>query len=492
MTLGTLVLWIGISALILTLLIGLVFKKHKSWVMTFLQNFTGILFIFSGFVKAIDPLGTAYKMEQYFAEFESTFADTWMSFLAPMFPALSNISVVFSVIMIVFEIVLGIMLILGSRPKLTSWMFLLLVVFFTFLTGFTYLTGYVPNGVNFFDFGNWTEYVATNMKVTDCGCFGDFLVLEPKISFYKDLVLLIPALFFVFRYKDMHELFTTRFRTAITYVSIFGLTVFCLNNYMWNLPPVDFRPFYEGQNIRERKELEMEAEANVEVLAYKMTNKETGKVVELPFDQYMKEFKSYPKEEWNLEQIRSEPEVKHTKISDFEVSNLQGEDVTETILSNPDYSFMLVSYKLPFEIESGTQTVRDTSWKTDTIAVEGFQDSFQMVESFELSEPREETVDNYQFDQYIIDRYLAVVNPLVNKAKKNGQEIFVVSAYADPKKFEDFKAATGTDIPFYTADDILLKTIVRSNPGIVLLKNGEIIGKWHWRQFPGYEKAIGL
>lgn len=152
MTLQTLILYIAIIAAVLTGIIGLMKKGHKNWLMTFLQNFTGVLFIISGLVKAIDPMGTAFKMEQYFTEFEYTFADTSAKFLAPLFPFLSSISLIFSVVMIVFEIVLGVMLILGHKSKLTSWAFLLLVLFFTVLTGFTFLTGYVPTSANFLIF----------------------------------------------------------------------------------------------------------------------------------------------------------------------------------------------------------------------------------------------------------------------------------------------------------------------------------------------------
>lgn len=79
--------------------------------------------MFSGWVKAVDPMGTAFKMEDYFAEFESTFSETAMSFVAPLFPLLSQYSLAFAIFMIIFEIVLGIMLILGDRPKWTSWLF---------------------------------------------------------------------------------------------------------------------------------------------------------------------------------------------------------------------------------------------------------------------------------------------------------------------------------------------------------------------------------
>ena len=184
MTLTTLTIGVAIAALILTLVGKFAFDRVENYFISYLQNFTGALFIFSGWVKAIDPLGTAYKMEQYFAEFESTFQDTWFSFLAPLFPQLSEYSASFSVFMIVLEIVLGVMLLVGMWRKFTAWTFFLIVAFFTFLTGFTYLTGYVPEGVNFFQFGKWGEYVSTNMKVTDCGCFGDFLKLEPRVSFF--------------------------------------------------------------------------------------------------------------------------------------------------------------------------------------------------------------------------------------------------------------------------------------------------------------------
>ena len=207
LTLGKLSIYIAIAAIILTVVIVLGTKKSKAWWMSYLQNFTGLLFIFSGFVKAIDPLGTAYKMEQYFAEFETTFQATSASFLAPLFPWLSEYSIGFSVFMIVLEIILGIMLVVGSRPKLTAWLFLLMILFFAFLTGFTYLTAYVPSGVNFFDFAQWGPYKETNMRVTDCGCVGDFLKLVPRVSFFKYLVLLVPAILFVLQSKLMHQFF---------------------------------------------------------------------------------------------------------------------------------------------------------------------------------------------------------------------------------------------------------------------------------------------
>ena len=217
-TLVELLFWVGVFAVITTaLMLFLANDRIKNLPISFLQNYVGVLFLVSGAVKAIDPLGTAYKMEQYFAEFEATFSDTWLDFLAGIFPKLAEVSIGFSVIMIVFELVLAIMLILGTRLKTTSIAFALLVVFFTILTGFTYLTAYVPSGVNFFDFGNWGAFKETNMRVTDCGCFGDFIKLKPFTSFLKDVFLLIPAALFILARNQMHQIGSKKLRTVISY-----------------------------------------------------------------------------------------------------------------------------------------------------------------------------------------------------------------------------------------------------------------------------------
>jgi len=115
----------AIAGGIWTAMVYFLWQKSKNILITFLQSFSGALFIFSGWVKAIDPLGTAYKMEQYFAEFKVTFSQTSLSSLADIFPVMAEYAIVFAVIMIVFEIVLGIMLLFGIYHKITSWSFFL-------------------------------------------------------------------------------------------------------------------------------------------------------------------------------------------------------------------------------------------------------------------------------------------------------------------------------------------------------------------------------
>jgi uncharacterized membrane protein YphA (DoxX/SURF4 family) len=206
--------------------------RTTNLLMSFLQHFTGVWFVCSGLVKAIDPIGTAYKMEDYFVQFELTFAGLNNAFkgLAPMFPWLTQFGNGFSIFMIVLEIVLGVMLVIGYLPKLTSWLFFLVVLFFTFLTGFTYLTGYVPAEANFFDFAQWGPYLKTQMRVTDCGCFGDFIKLDPRTSFFKDIFLMLPALYFVLFSGKMHVLFSQTMRLAITVGTLLVSLLLCIQN----------------------------------------------------------------------------------------------------------------------------------------------------------------------------------------------------------------------------------------------------------------------
>ncbi|MEE9439025.1 MAG: DoxX family protein [Saprospiraceae bacterium] len=487
MTLTTMLLNIGLVAIILTLIVGFVFKKHNSWIMTFLQNFVGALFIFSGWVKIVDPLGTAYKMESYFTEFQYTFEGTWMSFIAPIFPFFSNYSIWFSMTMIVFEIVLGIMLIIGARPKLTAWLFFLLVAFFTVLTGFTYLTGYVPDSVNFFDFGNWVDYKASNMKVTDCGCFGDFIKLEPRTSFFKDIALLFPALYFLFRHKDKHQLFSKGIRDIIIALSTLGLIIFGFNNFKWNLPSKDFRPFKIGADVASIKEAEQDAQANVKITDWRLKNEFTNEELVLPSASYYKQLQKYNKKNgWKvLEQISTKPTIKSTKISDFEIEDFEGNEVTDVYLEGEGYNFMIVSYKVYGIPISKSIEIQDTTYTIDTVQIAEITDS-KIVKSIKNIQTVTKTIQDYKWDKDWLAEYVNKIKPLAEKAKLAGHKVSVVLGGVDVDMAIDLAKETGIDANYYHADDILLKTIVRSNPGVVLWKNGKIINKWHKNKLPNY------
>jgi len=443
--------------------------------------------LFSGYVKAVDPLGTAYKMEQYFAEFESLFQGTWLDFIAPIFPFFSSISIGFSVFMIVFELALAAMLILGYKRKLTAWLFFLLVLFFTILTGFTYLTGYVPAEATFFEFSKWGEYVETNMKVTDCGCFGDFLVLKPKTSFLKDVFLLFPAILFLFAWKSKHQLFNKLTRGLIVGGIALVTLIYCLSNYSWDIPGQDFRPFKEEVNVMERKAAEEEAEINVPV-TYILTNKATGETQTMPMDDYISRFKDFPKAEWDTDTERGEPTVPHTKISEFQFESTDGVEMTEEAMTKEGYQFMIVAYKL-YEESTTTKelTKLDSIYTVDTVLIENETEPF-IVKSLDTVITRKTQKVTAVYDVDYINNWTKTVNPILAAAEKDGVGAFALTSYIDHGKLDDFRHATQSAYPFYLADDILLKTIVRSNPGIVLLKDGTIVKKWHYKKLPSYDE----
>ena len=443
MTLTTLLLYIGLAALALTAVTYGVMRKRENVAMSFLQNFVGALFLFSGYVKAIDPLGTAYKMEQYFAEFEATANGAGAEFLAPVFPWLAGFAAGFSVFMIVLEIVLGVMLILGAKPKLTAGLLFPIIVFFTVLTGFTYLTGYVPSGTNFFSFAEWGPYTDTNMKVTDCGCFGDFLKLEPRVSFLKDVALLVPALIFLLAPGKMHQLFTPRVRGLAVFATAALAVFYCLSNFIWDIPGQDFRPFKVGTDIAARKQAEADAAAAVTVLGYELTNRESGEVVRMSTEEFLQVYKDYPEEEWLIDNFTSEPTLEATKISEFEVSDAEGYDVVPDLLAAPGYTFVIVAYKLKGEPGDWNEDYL-TAWRED-------------------------------------------IQPVVERAQAAGHDVMAMTKFADDATIDDFRRAIGADYPFHRGDDILLKTIIRSNPGVVLMKEGVIVNKWHHGKLPAFD-----
>lgn len=492
-TLGQLLFWVGVISVVTTIAM-LVFAKDriKNLAISFLQNYVGILFLVSGAVKAVDPLGTAYKMEQYFAEFEATFEGTWLNFLSGIFPKLAEVSIGFSVVMIIFELVLALMLILGTRKKLTSYAFFLLVVFFTALTGFTYLTAYVPSGVNFFEFNAWVPYKETNMRVTDCGCFGDFIKLKPFTSFLKDVFLLIPGVLFIFARKQMHEISSAKVRDIISFGSIPVLLIYCFSNYVWDIPHKDFRPFAIGKDVRTTKELEMEAQANVQVLGYILSKKDedgnTIETAEMSMEQYLADYKNYPKADgWSAEQITSKPSIEATKISDFEVQDLDGNDATDQILYDEGYAIMLVAHKLKYEQKQVPVVLTDTITRLDTIQVN--PDSMYIQESMVEVVEKDGIETNYTWSADVLEKYKSTAVPFIQAAQAAGISCYEVVGLTDAKMLEAFQEELGISMPFYMADDILLKTIVRSNPGFVLWKDGKIVHKWHIKKLPDFESV---
>jgi len=497
MSLTTFIIILFILAAISTFALAKRLETWKNKFMSFIQFFLGYLFIVSGSVKAIDPLGTSYKMEEYFQEFQSLFEPTWFSFLTPFFHYLENYSLGIGIIMIIAEMILGIMLIIGFRPKLTSWLYFAMMLFFTILTGYTYLTGYVPQGVHFFSFSEWGQFAETNMKVTDCGCFGDFIKISAYHTFLKNIFFIIPIIYMLFRHKDMHQFFNKSIRHIVVFASIILIYIFNLSNYSWNTPLVDFRPFKEGVNIRERLALENNALANIKEKLVILQNKETNSIVELPSEQYYNTVDQYPSETWTLkDRIYEKPSVPTTEISDMAIEDFEGNDFTEEILANPNYSLMVISWKMLGDPEPYKYNKKDTVFSIDTIYVNDTifvedtpyvnKDSFYVVKSIQKVTEVEMTGYNYIWDKNYLKTFIKKINPMVNSAKKDNINVFGIVS-GTQNMVDDFIKDGGPDIKYYNSDDITLKTIIRSNPGVVLMKDGVIIKKWHYKKLPDYE-----
>ena len=178
--------------------------------------FVGILFIISGLIKLNDPVGFSFKLKDYFAPEVLN-----LEFLVPY-------ALLIAIFVVIFEVLLGIMLLLGYMKKFTLWSLLLMIVFFTFLT----------------------FYSAYFNKVTDCGCFGDALKLTPWESFTKDVVLLVLILVLFFGSKYIQPFFTKGTRSIIVFASFVGCLAITYQ-VLQHLPFIDFRPYKIGANITE-------------------------------------------------------------------------------------------------------------------------------------------------------------------------------------------------------------------------------------------------
>ena len=181
--------------------------------------FVGAMFIFSGFVKLVDPIGSQYKFEEYFSEGVLN-----LEFLIPY-------ALPFSILLIIVEIMLGVSLLLGYKSKITSWSLLGITTIFLFLT--------------------W--YSAYYNKVTDCGCFGDAIKLTPWETFWKNVLLIGLILLLLIGVKNIKALFSKRINTTLiilSFVSFSYITIHVLNH----LPIIDFRAYAVGKNITEGME----------------------------------------------------------------------------------------------------------------------------------------------------------------------------------------------------------------------------------------------
>ncbi|MES1222077.1 MAG: BT_3928 family protein [Bacteroidota bacterium] len=276
----------------------------------------GVLFIFSGLVKANDPLGLSYKMQEFFELWNSDLANGSFFLkqtLINVFEFFHDHSLALSVVMIAFEIIAGAALLLGWRMKLFSWLLLLLIIFFTFLTGFAFLSG----------------------KFKNCGCFGDCLPITPQTSFLKDLLLLVLIGFLFIQRKKIKPIFSEKATwlsmLLITFFS-FGIQWYTLNY----LPFADCLPFKKGNNITEQ--MKLPEGARPDSFAIRFIYEKGGKQfefspTELPDD--LGTYKFVSRADKLIRKGNAEPPIKG-----FILSGSTDEDSTQVVLSQP-YAILL-------------------------------------------------------------------------------------------------------------------------------------------------------
>ncbi|MDR0263277.1 MAG: DoxX family membrane protein [Sphingobacterium sp.] len=374
-------------------------RTTTNYLLGFCRIFTGLLFIFSGFIKANDPTGFGYKLQEYFEVFHLT--------------AFNEYATAIAVVICGFEILLGALLLLGVYANAVAWGLLLLILFFTFLT----------------------FYSAFFEVVTSCGCFGDAIPLTPWQSFSKDLVLLALILIIFFNRKQLRSIIKgsgNQFvATLITAIISLGIGVYTVNY----LPFIDFLPYKVGNNLPSLMVLPEGKQGDVFEQIYTMKNKKTGETKKVNDKVYMAD-KLWEDESW---EIIGEPESRLVKkgydipIPDLLITDADGADHTQEIIANPYYNLVIVAKDL-------SSTNIDAIQKINQAAI-------QLTKDY------------------------------------NGLRVVLLTASAskDAQYLSD-KMQLIAEI-FY-ADLIPLKSMVRANPGVLLLKGGNVVGKWHYNNFP--------
>lgn len=352
----------------------------------------GSLFIFSGLVKLNDPYGTAYMLEDYFEVFASDFS--------PIFHHFVPFALFLSVVICAFEVILGIAILLQYKMRKTIVVALLLTVFFTFLTFYSY----------YFD------------KVKECGCFGTFIPMTPKESFYKNIITLVFIGILFIRRNHLKPVFPEKAGNLV----MGGVSALALGMGYYiveHLPIVDNLAYKVGNNIPKLMLPE-------EKPRYKWIMEKDGK--EFEFDDA-----NYPTDtayKYKRYELVGDSTKFIPKIVGFRAEGQDG-DHTSEVLSGAKLWVVL-----PYADKAQTNCEGDCLDKIKGL-LKGLENNDQ-------------------------------IKPLV------------LTSHANATIFEEYRHDVQLAVPYYFMDEVLLKTMVRANPGILLVKDGTILGKWHYNDTP--------
>ena len=356
-----------------------------------------VVFIFSGFVKAIDPLGTQYKIQDYLDAFG------WTGVFPEFVPFVA------SALLGMLEFCLGVYLFFGIRRIIAPRAVVAVMAVMTPLT----------------------FWLAWEHPVSDCGCFGDALVLTNWETFGKNVVLLAMSLVVLKCRRRLFPLATTRFDWLIAlygFLYILCMTVYCYRH----LPVFDFRPYYVGADIRQGMSIPAGEEP---------TEFETRFVLQK--DGVEKEFtlENYPDSTWTFVDSKTVviKQGYEPPIHDFSMIRYDdGEDITEQVLADEGYTFLLVAHQ--------------------------------------LGKANQSRMD--------------LINELYDYCLEYGYAFYCLTSSSDEDILK-WQEDTGAEYPFCLMDNITLKTMVRFNPGLMLLKKGTVVGKWSIIDIPDEYQLVG-
>lgn len=356
-----------------------------------LRILLGVLFVFSGYVKAVDPWGTAIKFDEYFE--------------AMGLSSLHSLSFLFSNILSILELLVGYLLIFNTQMKWASRTALLLMMLFTPLTLWLAITG----------------------KVTDCGCFGDAIKLTDWQTFGKNIVLLSMAIF-VLLYANKNTSLIPMKKQRLLFIIGMLFSIGVVYFSYQHLPLIDFRPFKIGSDIRKGSEIPEDAVGDV----YQTTLKYEKDGVVKQFNE-----KNFPWQDTTWHFVSSEQKLIKKgfspSIQDFFIETQEGKNSTEDIL-NAESCLLIVSYKVE-----------------KTNLVKKFQNSY--------------------------------LKQNINNAREQNIPVYMLTA-STREQLENISTYLPKSIKYCFADEKMLKTMIRANPGIVLLNKGIVTGKWNINDLP--------
>ncbi len=420
------------------------------YILSFARIIVGNLFIFSGIVKANDPLGFSYKLEEYFVEFGMDWG--WLhEILVPLAAALC-----------IAEIVLGVAVLVGYQMKKVSWSLLLMIVFFTILTGAS----------------------AIFEIVRSCGCFGDAIPLTPWESFYKDLVLLALILIIFFQKSSIKPFEDKKADIAYFIISV-AIMIPLSIQLDWNAPLL-FTAIVLGIGLL-LKYVKAQ-QAAVGAVAASLLGSiwfSVYAVDHLPF----RDFRPYANEK-NLPEQMVLPEgakppiyenilTYKNSVTGEEKSYTTAEYTAAKLWENKDWVWVSTDNKL---IQEGDEAkITDLSILT--------HDNREITDEV-LAEPKMLWIVCYDLGLTSTEN-LDDIRNLASQAEKNGVKVIVLSSAGEQQK-DQFIKDNNFNFEFGITDGIVLKTMLRSNPGIMYLEKGTVKGKWHENDTPTFDQISQL